>query len=54
MIHPIYEGISEYKPDVWIPLPRVAATDSPQPRRAAAARGVGAAVLSAPLEFVEG
>jgi putative ABC transport system permease protein len=26
----IFEGISEYKPDIWIPLPRVAATDPPQ------------------------
>lgn len=25
-----FEGISEYKPDIWLPLPRGAATDPPQ------------------------
>lgn len=26
----IFEGISEYKPDIWVPLPKIAITDAPQ------------------------
>jgi predicted permease len=26
----LYQGIAEYKPDIWVPLPAVSVTDSPQ------------------------